>query len=179
MVFLTALEQEMLLAECRRARNKLLHPYVVLLLQTAMRPSEAAGLLAGQVDLDRRLLRLDDTKNGERRVLPLTDTAVAAVGPVVAGKRADQPIFLPRMRKTYQTIPSQAFRESFRAARRRAGLPHLHLHDLRHTAASRLIMAGVDLRTLAAILGHRTLQMVMRYTHLNIDHLRAAVGKLG
>ena len=53
-----------------------------------------------------------------------------------------------------------------------------HWHDLRHTFASRLVMAGVDLRTLAQLLGHRTLQMVMRYAHLSQSHELAAVERL-
>jgi site-specific recombinase XerD len=75
--------------------------------------------------------------------------------------------------------PGIKFRETFNAAKKRAGLPDIHLHDLRHTAASHLIMSGVDIRTLADILGHRTLQMVQRYTHLLHDHKLAAIDKIG
>ena len=53
------------------------------------------------------------------------------------------------------------------------------MHDLWHTAASHLIMSGVDIRTLADILGHRTLQMVQHYTHLLHDHKLTAIDKIG
>ena len=74
--------------------------------------------------------------------------------------------------------PGIKFREAFNATKKRAGLPNIHLHDLRHTAASHLIMSGVNIRTLADILGHRTLQMVLRYTHLLHDHKLAAIDKI-
>jgi integrase len=75
--------------------------------------------------------------------------------------------------------PGVKFREAFDIVRKRAGLPDIHLHDLRHTAASHLIMSGVDIRTLADILGHRTLQMVQRYTHLLRNHKLDAIDKIG
>ncbi len=74
--------------------------------------------------------------------------------------------------------PGIKFREAFNAAKRRAGLPDIHMHALRHTAASHLIMSGVDIRPLADILGHRTLQMVQRYTHLLLDHKHTAIDKI-
>jgi len=57
-------------------------------------------------------------------------------------------------------------------------LQDFHWHDLRHCFASNLVMAGVDLRTVAQLLGHRTLQMVMRYSHLSQSHELAAVERL-
>jgi integrase len=75
--------------------------------------------------------------------------------------------------------PGIKFREAFDMVRKRAGLPDIHLYDLRHTAASHLIMSGVDIRILADILGHRTLQMVQRYTHLLHNHKLDAIDKIG
>ena len=79
---------------------------------------------------------------------------------------------------TYKQRPNQYFRESFEAAVKRAGIENFHMHDLRHTAASYLLMAGVDLRTLADILGHSTMQMVQRYTHLLDDHKLKAIDRI-
>lgn len=59
-----------------------------------------------------------------------------------------------------------------------AGIEDFRWHDLRHTFASRLVMKGVDIRTVAQLLGHRTLQMVMRYAHLSQSHELAAVERL-
>ena len=77
-----------------------------------------------------------------------------------------------------RTIQAEYFRAAWRTVRKNIGLPNLHLHDLRHTAASHLLAAGVDLRTLADILGHRTMAMVMRYTHLLVGQKREAIEKL-
>lgn len=178
-VFLDLEQAQRLLVECRAAKNKMLYPYVLLLLQSAMRPSEAAAIRCGQIDLERRSLTLIDTKNGDRRPVPLTAATIDALTPLIAGKPPESLVFIPHLRPSYIAVPSLAFRESFSAARARANLKHLHLHDLRHTAASWMIMRRVDLRTLAAVLGHRTLQMVMRYTHLDDEHQRAALDTIG
>jgi site-specific recombinase XerD len=61
---------------------------------------------------------------------------------------------------------------------RRAGIDNLHWHDLRHTFASRLVMGGVDLRTVQELLGHKPILMTMRYAHLSRDHKLGAVERL-
>jgi site-specific recombinase XerD len=63
-------------------------------------------------------------------------------------------------------------------ARTKAGLTDLHWHDLRHTFASRLIMAGVDLRTVQELMGHKTITMTLCYSHLSPTHQREAVQRL-
>jgi integrase len=67
----------------------------------------------------------------------------------------------------------------FEQAVRLAGVRNLRWHDLRHSFASRLAMAGVPLRTITELLGHKTLGMVMRYAHLALAHLQEAVERLG
>jgi integrase len=69
--------------------------------------------------------------------------------------------------------------KAFCAAREKAGMPHVRFHDLRHTTASLLINAGVDLYTVGAILGHRSTQTTARYAHLADKTLRAAMRKIG
>jgi site-specific recombinase XerD len=66
----------------------------------------------------------------------------------------------------------------FLPALKRAGIENFRWHDLRHTFASRLVMAGVDLRTVQELLGHKTQAMTLRYSHLSADHQRDAVQKL-
>jgi integrase len=67
---------------------------------------------------------------------------------------------------------------AWRGACRRAGLSGVRPHDLRHTFASWLVMAGTPLRTVADLLGHKSLSMVMRYSHLSDDHRREHVASL-
>lgn len=113
------------------------------------------------------------------RYVPLTEMAenvLRSIRPVDAGK--DLYVFLPPSSlksKQILDVPCHHFKRSFGTVRAKAGLEDVHLHDLRHTAASHLIMAGVDIRTLAEILGHKTMQMVHRYTHLLNAHKLKAV----
>ena len=71
-----------------------------------------------------------------------------------------------------------ALRDAFEIAVERAGILDFHLHDLRHTFASRLVMAGVDLRTVQELMGHKTIAMTLRYAHLSSDHKRKAIEAL-
>jgi integrase len=145
-----------------------------------MRPSEGAGLIWSQIDFDRRIIDLRETKTDPRRV-PLTVPAIEMLASLVpsGGYDCRDYVFLPRKPKmTYRLRPNQYFRESFEEAVRRANIEDFHMHDLRHTAASYMIMNGVDLRTVADILGHKTIAMTMRYTHLLDDHKLKAVARI-
>ena len=82
------------------------------------------------------------------------------------------------MFRTPQGTPCRNFRTAFERAVHKAGIVDFTFHDLRHTFASRLVMAGVDLPTVQALLGHKTIAMTLRYTHLSSDHKQRAVGKL-
>ena len=178
-IFLKEDEAVRLLKECKVSRNKMLYPYVLILLHTAMRPSEAAGLRWNQIDFNRRSLTLFITKN-EPRTVPLTKTVVTVLEELKKSNPENELVFLKGEGKSEHSknIPSSRFRPSFDSARERAGLPSVHMHDLRHTAASHMLMAGTDIRTLAAILGHSTLQMVLRYTHLLDEHKLNAVDRI-
>jgi integrase len=70
------------------------------------------------------------------------------------------------------------FRTAFEQAVKRAGLMDFTFHDLRHTFASRLVMTGVDLPTVKELLGHKSIAMTLRYTHLSTDHKQRAVRAL-
>ena len=72
-------------------------------------------------------------------------------------------------------MPYRSFRTAFERAVRLAGIADFTFHDLRHTFASRLVMAGVDLPTVKELLGHKDISMTMRYAHLSSDHKQAAV----
>jgi integrase len=85
----------------------------------------------------------------------------------------DGPVFC-----TPQGTPCRNFRTAFERAVHKADIADFTFHDLRHTFASRLVMAGVDLPTVQALLGHKTIAMILRYTHLSSDHKQRAVEKL-
>jgi len=75
-------------------------------------------------------------------------------------------------------MPHRDFRTTFRQIVRKAGIEDFRFHDLRHRFASRLVMAGVDLPTVQALMGHKNVTMTMRYTHLSANHKQQAVALL-
>jgi len=170
-----------LLDSCKKSRNLKLYHYVLLQLHTGMRPSEGAGLKWKQVDLDKRILDLTKTKTDPRRV-PLTVQAVEVLADLVPEGDCDKEsyVFLPKkISNMVKLRPSIHFRGAYERALARAKIKDFTMHDLRHSAASWMIMSGIDLRTLADILGHKTMQMVQRYTHLLDKHKLKAIDRIG
>ena len=145
-------------------------------LNTGMRQSEQFSLHWRQVDLQRRMLHLPKTKNGKPRHIPLNAVAVAAFERLrTKDGKASSPVF-PNGREENQAV--QGTRGWFKDAVTRAAIHEYTWHCNRHTFASRLVMAGVSLRTVGELLGHRTAQMVMRYSHLAPEHTQDAVDRL-
>jgi len=178
--FLTSDEAQKLLDTAKTSQNKKLYPYLLMLMHTGMRPSEAAGLTWGDVDMNARLVNLYVTKTDMRSV-PLTPRVAETLKSIRPTEvQSNMFVFLPNneVSKFRKDNPCLYFRKSYDTVRKKAGLKDVHLHDLRHTAASHLLMAGVDLRTLAEILGHKTMQMVHRYTHLLNDHKLKAIERI-
>lgn len=74
--------------------------------------------------------------------------------------------------------PLKNVRTSFFTALKKSGIIDFRFHDLRHTFASHLVMSGVDLNTVRELMGHKSLDMTLRYAHLSPDHKRRAVAIL-
>ena len=170
---LTPDEITKLLQACRASKSPSLYPYILLLLHTAMRPSEAAGMRWEQVQGN--VIDLTVTKTDPRRV-PLTSAASQMLQEMKYLADSEY-VFLPPGRKP-GPIPSHYFRRSFNTACKRAGIVGFTLYGLRHSAASYLIMNGVDIRTVAEIMGHRNISQTMRYTHFLDDHKLKAISVL-
>ena len=113
--------------------------------------------------------------------MPLTIKAIEILLDIMPENcTRDSRVFLPeKISTTVHRRPNLFFRRAFDNAVKKAKIEDFNMHDLRHTAASYLLMAGVDLRTLADILGHSTMQMVQRYTHLLDDHKIKAIDHIG
>ena len=170
--YLSDTERERLLAECRASTSADLYPAVILALTTGARQAEIMGAKWAQVDLHRRVLILETTKNGERRALPLAAPAITVLQARV--RRIDTDLIFPG-KNPQQPID---LRKPWETALKRAGIEDFHWHDLRHTAASYLAMSGASLAEIAEILGHKTLQMVKRYSHLSHDHVASVADRM-
>ncbi|SCY38198.1 site-specific integrase [Nitrosospira sp. Nsp13] len=173
--FLTDEERPRLLAACRPHPD--LYLAVVLALTTGARQAELMTLRWHQIDFKRQVITLDKTKNGDKRALALVGEAFALLQE--RGKLRnlkDDRIFPPtKYAKKAQYLDLRA---QWEAVLKVADLKDFHWHDLRHTAASYLAMSGVSLVEIAKVLGHRTMQMVARYSHLSDGHIVATGEKL-
>ncbi len=148
-------------------------PELDLALNTGLRLSEMYGLVWENVNLDRRVLTVPRSKNGEMRHVPVNVTALAALLQLrERGDGTGAVILNP------EGLPLSDPRHWFEAAVRTAKIRDFSWHCLRHTFASRLVMAGVDLRTVQELLGHKNIAMTVRYSHLAPSHTLAAVERL-
>lgn len=164
--YLTKEECQSLINAC----DKHLKPIVIAALNTGMRRGEIFSLNWNNIDLKHGFILLEKTKNGDRREIPINDTLKRTLQGLA--RRLDIPsVFCDHSTgKRYTDI-----KHSFNSACRRAGIDDFHFHDLRHTFASHLIMAGVDITTVKELLGHKTLTMTLRYAHLAPSHKVKAV----
>lgn len=152
--------------QLKRSRSPFLWPAVQLAVETAMRQGELLGLTWEHFDQKRNLAFLPETKNGEARAVPLSSKALDVLK---ALPRAIKGPVLPVERLTLY--------HAFIAAAKRAGLEDYTFHDLRHEALSRLAERGdFSVLELAAVSGHKTLQMLKRYTHLQAENLAKKLG---
>lgn len=137
------------------ARNHWIAPLVLLAMETAMRQGELLKLTWRDVNLNARTAHLNDTKNGDARTVPLSSKAVQVLAQL---PRAISGRVFP--------LTKNAVQQAFHRACKRAGIIELRFHDLRHEAISRLFELGLNPMEVASISGHKTLQMLKRYTHL-------------
>lgn len=149
-----------------------LEPIVTLAVTTGMRRSEILGFRWLDLDMVHGRILLPQTKNGEGRIVYLNRSAMAAFRSLPVGpetKTTDRPL---------SAYTPEQVSVAFKRACRKGGIADFHFHDLRHTAASWLRMAGADIHTVAQILGHKDLRMAARYQHLSPAFMAEAVGRL-
>lgn len=148
-------------------------PELDLALHTGLRLGEMYGLTWENVNISRRVLTIPRSKNGEVRHVPLNTAALAALAEL--RKRCDGSGSVIRNR---QGEPLAGPRYWFEPAITTAKIGSFTWHCLRHTFASRLVMAGVDIRTVQELMGHKGIAMTVRYSHLAPTHTLAAVERL-
>jgi len=154
-------EEARLLAACAKSQNPHLLAIVTVALETGLRKGELLGLTWTGSDLSRGIIRLEVTKSGKRREVPMRQTVYDILS------KMPEP-------RTGRVWPDVDIRSAFETAVEQAKLDApLTFHDLRHSFASHWMMRGGKLESLSKILGHATLAMTMRYAHLSPEHLRS------
>lgn len=167
-------QEETALRKAMKDRYECHYPALDVALHTGMRLSEQFTLEWGSVDFDRREIRLDETKNGSGRTIPMNSACVGALRLLQkkTHKKSD------RVFRSVRGEPLDNPRAWFETALADAKIKEFRWHDLRHTFCSRLAMVGVDIRTIAQLAGHKTLAMAMRYSHLSPSHNLSAIERL-
>jgi integrase len=149
-------------------------PELDIALHTGMRRSEQYSCDWSWVDLERRVLTVPRSKHGEKRRVYLNDSAVAAFMQLWRFSEGRGKVFS----NLYKSNDTTGAREWFEKALSAADIRNFRWHDLRHTFASRLVMKGVDIRTVQELMGHKTIQVTLRYAHLAPQHQLEAVQRL-
>jgi len=168
-------ERTRLLAACQNSKNKYLHLCVSLALATGMRQSELMLLNWRDVNLTDGYIILHETKNGERRRVPVTGRILEQLKNHAKVRRIDTALLFP---SSVDSTKPVNLRKTFNTALKQAEIEDFHWHDLRHCTASYLAMNGASLAEIAEILGHKTLSMVKRYSHLSDSHVSNVVASM-
>jgi integrase len=194
--FLSDEELPVLLDAVRASAHPDLLPAVLLALTTGARKGEILGLRWSQIDFKRRAITLHqgETKNNAGRALPLSGEVVELLQARNKIRKIDDDRVFPpaddckelELREPWKAALVQAgidLRPATRSGRAKKDAPPVmtsdfRWHDLRHTAASYLTMAGVSAIEVARVLGHKTLSMSLRYSHLAPDRVTELGDKL-
>jgi integrase len=147
------------------AQGTVMYPLILLAIETAMRAGELTSLEWGNIDLSKRVALLPDTKNGEKRLVPLSSKALE----VLRNLRSEG-------EKVFPFEHSYTISNAFKRLTTKAGITGLRFHDLRHEAVSRLFERRFNVIEVASISGHKSMQMLARYTHLRAEELALRLG---
>ena len=145
-----------------------LHPLVVVGLNTGMRLGELVTLEKKQIDFQRAIVNLKDTKSGRDEIVSLNKQSLDILRDLCQTTAGERVFDIGKRGRIAVT-------QAFRRATIRAGIENFRFHDLRHTFAIRLADAGVDPFTIASLLRHTTITMAARYTHATDENRRRAV----
>ena len=164
-------EEKVRLFDAIRLSKRTLHlePIVITALATGMRKSEVLNLKWSNVDLVNRLIIVEGTKSGYIRKIPM-NTRLTEVLSNAKKINHSKNVFVNERGKPYKS-----FRTSWDHVLEKTKIQDLTFHSLRHTFGTRLGMAGVDVKTIQELMGHRDIKMTMRYSHPTQEHKKNAV----
>jgi integrase len=142
-----------------------LRPLLVTALHTGMRRGELLALTWRDIDFAQRMIRVEKSKNGEKRSVPITATL----------QKTLQAIKVRDISGRVFPMAVRSLRAAFEKTLEKAEIENFHFHDLRHTFATRLVQRNVNLYKVKELLGHKTITMTMRYAHHCPESLRSSV----
>lgn len=175
--YLTAEQIQKILEAAKHDTYPIIYPFIKIALGTSMRRMEILSIRLKDIDFNRRIIYIPKAKAGAREQ-PMTKQLAEYLQEFIKMVPQDQPWLFPSGKSKsghYETIE-----RPWRRVLEAAGLNGYEIvrHTLRHTAITHLVQAGVDLPTVMRISGHKSLQMVQRYSHQNGAHIEAAMEKL-
>lgn len=161
--FLSAAERARVLFYCRVSSCSSLYPIVIVTLSTGPRKSEVRSMKFSDYNPQLHEVYLEETKNGERRRVPLFGLARELMAELYANRKPGQRYFFPSPHDLARPID---FRYSWEKVLEQAQLENFCFHDLRHSAASYLAWQGATLQDIQEVLGHKNIGTARKYTHL-------------
>ncbi len=173
--FLSEREYQQVVEYCAQQARPAFRLAVIMSLVTGMRQGELLQLTWKNIDFKNRCLYLEQTKNNQKRTIPLVEPIFSLLQMHAKVRSLQTVLVFPSPRNPLRPLNLES---EWKKLRDTLQLEDFRWHDLRHTAASYLIMSGTDLRTVAEILGHQTLEMTKRYSHLSIQHTTQALERL-
>ena len=145
-------------------KSEQLSHIILFAIETAMRRGEICKARWSHLDLSKRILKIPQTKTGVPRTIPLSSKAIEILQT------------LPNINESIFGLQSESISQAFERACRRANIIDLNFHDLRHEAVTRLFEKGLNVMEVGSVSGHKTLQMLQRYTHLRVENLLERLG---
>ena len=170
--YLSTLERNRLLRACGEANWSKLYLLVLMAITTGARRGELLGLRWNDIDFERQTAYVKTTKNGQPKVLPLTDDVASSL--TRFRQQGSSLIFNSEVKSD----KAFCFNKQWKKALELAEVDNFRFHDLRHTTASYLAMSGASLLEIADVLGHKQISVTQRYAHLCIDHKEKLISKV-
>ena len=176
-IYLTVEQIQRLITAAKQDQCPHVYPFIVIGIETSMRRMEILSIQLEYIDLDKRIIYIPHAKAGAREQ-PITQHLAEFLKGYLDAALPDQQWLFPSKRARDGHVIS--IEKPFRRVVADAGLdPKVIVrHTLRHTAITHLVQAGIDLPTVQRISGHKSLQMVVRYSHQNGEHIQRAMDKL-
>ncbi len=154
-----------LLDACRKSKSPYLYCIVLIAITTGARRGEILGLEWSHVDFKQNIAHFKETKNGKPRSVALSDAVIAELKKLYEKRQPLKPLVFA----STSAFGKVDIKKSWQGALRKAEINGLRFHDLRHTFSTLASRQGASNLELATAMGHRTLQMLQRYTHLDVQ----------